>query len=171
MKFSAIITKVHLAARTTIVVLAISAAVLDYPGAKPRKPTAEAAVLVRPTARAVTAAAVGAGASRGGLLAPGWGVAFLASVTFSHVPGGPLVALQSLSPILAQATFDAALQSFLGFLAKILILIGIAVVFYGGWMVSQGKSSEGVLAIIGGFLIASAIPILRLLAQFTGTTF
>ena len=82
-----------------------------------------------------------------------------------------LVGSPWFGPILAQATFDSALNSFIGFLAKILLLIGVAVVALGGWLISQGKNSDGVLAIIGGFIIAAAIPIVRLLAQMTGTSF
>jgi hypothetical protein len=89
----------------------------------------------------------------------------------SHGSVSSFLAVQWFAPMLAQATFDSALQSFLGFISKILILLGIAVVCYGGWMVSQGKTSEGVMGMVGGFLMAVAVLILRLFAQFTGTTF
>lgn len=72
-------------------------------------------------------------------------------------------------PVLAQATFDSALTAFVAFLSRILLLIGIAVVAYGGWLISQGKNADGVMAIIGGFVIVAAVPIIRLLASMVGS--
>lgn len=82
---------------------------------------------------------------------------------FGHLP--------SLGLLFAQATFDTALESFLRLLARVLLLIGVAMVFFGGWLVSQGKTTEGVLAIIGGFIVAAAILIVRTLAAMIGSTF
>lgn len=76
-----------------------------------------------------------------------------------------------LGLLLAQASFDSALTSFISFLTRILLLIGVAVVALGGWLIAQGKNSDGILAIIGGFVIAAAVPIVRLLAQITGSSF
>jgi hypothetical protein len=79
--------------------------------------------------------------------------------------------LPSLGLMLAQATFDTALESFLQFIGKVLLLIGVAMIFLGGWLVSQGKTTEGLLAITGGFITSSAILIVRALAGMIGSTF
>ena len=163
MTCSSIIKKVHRAARAALAGFAVFAALLGYPGAEHHNP---------PAASVLAAAASQPGTpSSARLLAAALRSAAFAAIPSGHSSVAGILAPQVFGGMFAQATFDAALESFLGFISKILLLLGVAVVFYGGWMVSQGKSSEGVLAILGGFIIAAAIPIVKLLAQFTGATF
>ncbi|CAG0995503.1 hypothetical protein ARNL5_03586 [Anaerolineae bacterium] len=82
---------------------------------------------------------------------------------FGHLP--------SLGLLFAQATFDTALESFLRFLGRVLLLLGVAMIAFGGWLVNQGKTIEATLAITGGFITASAILIVRALAGLIGSTF
>lgn len=98
-------------------------------------------------------------------------MAFISGYGPGQFPFVSLVGVAGWSPLFAQATFDSAVQQFLGFISKVLILLGIAAVCYGGWMVSQGNTSEGVTAMIGGFLMTSAVLVVRLLAAATGTPF
>ena len=67
--------------------------------------------------------------------------------------------------LLAQASPDPSIDAFLVFLAKIMLLIGVTMVFYGGWKIHRGEVQEGLLAIIGGFIVGLAIPIVRFLSS------
>ena len=167
MKFSTIIKRVHRAARSAIAGLAISAALLGYPGGTPQPAAVPAVAPVVVSAPAEAPLPVPAPPSP----APVQGHAMVSVAVVSHGSVASSLAVQWFAPMLAQATFDSALQSFLGFISKILILLGIAVVFYGGWMVSQGKTSEGVTALVGGFIIAGAVLVIRVFAKITGTNF
>lgn len=74
--------------------------------------------------------------------------------------------------ILAQTDISTQITSFKAFLAKILLLIGVAVVAYGGYLISrQGQTLEGIICMIGGFIIAMAVPILTWMAALGGITF
>src|SRR5438067_7004258 len=70
---------------------------------------------------------------------------------------------------LAQADPNAAIETFKALLAKILLLIGVAVIAYGGFLIArQGHTIEGILCIIGGFIIAIAVPLITYMAQTVG---
>lgn len=73
--------------------------------------------------------------------------------------------------LLAQTSIDLPLNNFLAFLSKIMLLIGVVMIFYGGWKIHRGETSEGLLAIVGGFIVALSVPILRVLAGFGGISF
>jgi hypothetical protein len=87
---------------------------------------------------------------------------FLAPL-FAKIPGG-----FSVVPILAQASVDGAVDRFLSFLAKIFLILGVLIIAYGGYLIHQGRLSEGLLAILGGFILALAIPLMKLLMQMAG---
>lgn len=167
MKVTALIKTLHRGARTGIAGFALSAAVLGYPGAENRQPATASLALVSTTVPLATWAAGSASTLQ------------VCTVAFSFTTVAALVpaAMPSLagaavfSPLFAQATFDSAVQQFLGLISKVLILLGIAVVCYGGWMVSQGKTSDGITALIGGFLMVSAVLVVRLLATYIGSPF
>ncbi len=63
--------------------------------------------------------------------------------------------------MLAQASPDAAIDRFLEFIAKVMMMVGAIMIFFGGWKIHRGEISEGLLAILGGFIVALAIPIIR----------
>lgn len=167
MKVIALIKTLHRGARTGIAGFAISAAVLGYPGAENRQPAVASWALVSTTVHPATLASGSPSTLRMRT------VAFSFTTVAALVPAAmpSLAGAAVISPLFAQATFDSALQQFLGFISKVLILLGIAVVCYGGWMVSQGKTAEGVTSIIGGFLMTSAVLVVRLLAAANGTSF
>ena len=80
--------------------------------------------------------------------------------------------LASTLIILAQVDPNAAIESFKLLLGKLLLLVGVGVMAYGGYLVSrQGHLMDGILCIIGGFLIAIAIPLMSYLASLSGITF
>ena len=63
--------------------------------------------------------------------------------------------------LLAQIATEPPLESVLQFLGKIMMLVGVVMIFQGGWKIHRGETSDGILAIIGGFIVAMAIPIIR----------
>lgn len=65
--------------------------------------------------------------------------------------------------LLGQASLDASIDRFLEFLAKIMMLVGVVLVAYGGIKIHRGESADGLMAIVGGFVVAAAIPIVRFL--------
>ena len=81
-----------------------------------------------------------------------------------HAPDAPII-------ILAQTDLTAAIDSFRLLLARICLLIGTAAIAYGGYLIAKGHTLEGVLAVIGGFLIAIAVPLITYLAQLGGIQF
>jgi hypothetical protein len=112
------------------------------------------------------------------LLAPSSACGLLAPASIGRVLHRvlhPLARLNTLYTatygILAQAAPDVPINNFLGFLSKIMLLCGVVAIFWGGWKTSRGETAEGVLAIIGGFIIALAVPILRYLGSLGGVTF
>jgi hypothetical protein len=78
------------------------------------------------------------------------------------------ISTQFLVPILAQASFDTAVQRFLDFLAKVFLILGAMVIAYGGYLIHQGRVAEGLLALLGGFILAMAIPLMRFLLSLAG---
>lgn len=79
--------------------------------------------------------------------------------------------LASAFIILAQVDPNAAIDSFKNLLAKFLLLIGVVVLCYGGYLIARGHQLEGIMCIIAGFLIAIAVPIITYLAQLGGISF
>jgi hypothetical protein len=74
--------------------------------------------------------------------------------------------------ILAQADVNSAITSFTTFLGRILMLVGIVIVAWGGWQVARrGEHADGLIAIVGGFIIAMAIPIIKFFASLAGLSF
>ncbi len=73
--------------------------------------------------------------------------------------------------MLAQVDPNSAIDTFKNLLAKFLLLIGVCVICYGGYLIARGHQLEGIMCIIGGFLIAIAVPIISYLAQLGGITF
>lgn len=71
------------------------------------------------------------------------------------------VGLSPLTPLLAVGAAEPDIELIFGFLSKILMLVGIVMIFYGGWKTHRGETSDGILAIIGGFIVSMAIPIIR----------
>ena len=80
--------------------------------------------------------------------------------------------IASMFVILAQADPTSAIQSFKTLLAKILLLVGISTIAYGGFLIAkQGQTLEGILCLVGGFLIALAVPIITYFASLGGIQF
>jgi len=73
-------------------------------------------------------------------------------------------------PLLAQTSMDSSITSFLDFLTKVGMLVGVVAIVYGGWNISRGETERGLVALIGGFIIATAVPIVKFLAGLGGTT-
>ncbi|MGE3313266.1 MAG: hypothetical protein AB7O66_25145 [Limisphaerales bacterium] len=71
--------------------------------------------------------------------------------------------------ILAQAAVPG-LEQFLTLLQTISLLIGITLILYGAWQLHQGRISEGILSCVAGFICCIAVPIIRLIAGWTGGT-
>ena len=66
--------------------------------------------------------------------------------------------------IFAQTDIDQSIDRFLAFLANVMMLIGVVMVFYGGHKIHRGDASDGLMAILGGFIVALAVPIMRFLS-------
>ena len=63
--------------------------------------------------------------------------------------------------VLAQAGQPLPIDAFLEVLGKVMLLCGVVAIFWGGWWISRGEVGEGVMALVGGFVIVIAIPIAR----------
>lgn len=73
-----------------------------------------------------------------------------------------------IQPILAQAAGVPGIDGFLDFLAQICIIIGVVVIATGGYLIAlRGRIEEGLLCIVGGFILAAALPIMRYLVTLT----
>ena len=68
----------------------------------------------------------------------------------------------------AQASFDTAVQRFIDVLAKVVLILGCLVIATGGYFIHQGRVSEGLLGLLGGFVLALAIPLMRFLLVSAG---
>ena len=73
-----------------------------------------------------------------------------------------------LEPVLAQATIGAAVTKFLDFLAKVFLILGALIITYGVLLIHQGRVSEGLLGLLGGFNLALAIPLRKYLLTVAG---
>ena len=73
---------------------------------------------------------------------------------------------------LAQVDPNSAIGIFKSLLAKILLLIGIGLIGYGGYLLSKtGHVMDAFLCIIGGFLCALAVPFISYCAHISGVDF
>ena len=63
--------------------------------------------------------------------------------------------------VLAQAGQPLPIDAFLDLLGKIMLLCSVVSISWGGWRITRGEVGEGVMAIVGGFVIVIAIPIAR----------
>jgi hypothetical protein len=52
-----------------------------------------------------------------------------------------------------------------------MLLIGVIVICYGGFLIARGHQLEGLMCIIGGALICLAVPIITYIAQLGGVSF
>ena len=75
-----------------------------------------------------------------------------------------------LKPMLAQASPDQAVTRFLDFLAKIFLILGSLIIAYGAYLIHQGRVAEGLLGLLGGFILALAIPLMRFFLSIAGIT-
>ncbi len=97
----------------------------------------------------------------------------LIHVLLAKAAAGGAVALPQLNlsipfaAILAQATIPG-LANFVTFLQTVSILVGICLVLYGAWQIHQGRLGEGVLPLVAGFLSCVTVPVIRLIAGWTG---
>lgn len=60
---------------------------------------------------------------------------------------------------LAQVPIDDFVQQGVSKISKITILLAVAGISYGGYMVTKGEIALGILAIIGSLILAFAYPI------------
>ncbi len=77
------------------------------------------------------------------------------------------------SPVvfLAEVDLKEALKSFLEFLSWVLIVLGVCLVAYGAILIAQGRHLDGVVAIVAGFILVLAVPIIYYFAKLAGTQF
>lgn len=73
-----------------------------------------------------------------------------------------------LIPILAQATIDRPVENFLSFLTKLFLILGCLLIAFGAYLTSQGRFPENWLPLVGGFILALAVPLMKLFLQWTG---
>jgi hypothetical protein len=94
-------------------------------------------------------------------------------VLLANTATGGALALQTpnlpipLAAILAQAAVPG-LEQFLTLLQTISLLIGITLILFGAWQLHKGMISEGILSCVAGFICCVAVPIIRLIAGWTG---
>ena len=80
------------------------------------------------------------------------------------------VSVNFLKPMLALASPDQAVSRFLDFLAKIFLILGSLIIAYGAYLIHQGRVAEGLLGLLGGFILALAIPLMRFFLSIAGIT-
>ena len=69
---------------------------------------------------------------------------------------------------LAQATIDSAFDNIIILLGKILLLVGLVMLIWAALLAHDGKIRETVYAIIGAFILAIAVPLLKLIFSIGG---
>jgi hypothetical protein len=79
----------------------------------------------------------------------------------------PLITIPGLA-ILAQGVTIPGLANFVTFLQTISFLLGISLLLFGAWQTHQGRVSDGALSIIAGFISCVTVPVIRLIAGWTG---
>jgi hypothetical protein len=77
------------------------------------------------------------------------------------------VSLPAITPMLAQADPTGPVEKFIHFLSEIFLVIGCIVIAYGGYEISRGRVVEGLMCILGGLILAIAIPLMKWLLQLT----
>jgi hypothetical protein len=98
----------------------------------------------------------------------------LIHVLLANIATGGALALQipnlpiPIAAILAQGATIPGLANFVTFLQTVSILVGICLVLYGAWQIHQGRLGEGVLSLVAGFLSCVTVPVIRLIAGWTG---
>jgi hypothetical protein len=92
-------------------------------------------------------------------------------ICVASVLRGPQSKAGTFAPMLAQVDPKAAAKSFLDFLTIVLILLAVCLVAVGGIYVAQGRYTEGLAAIVGGFIAVLAVPIIYYFAKLAGITF
>lgn len=60
---------------------------------------------------------------------------------------------------LAQVPVESLVEEGVVKISKITILLAVAGISYGGYMVTKGEVSQGILAIVGALILAFAYPI------------
>lgn len=60
---------------------------------------------------------------------------------------------------LAQVPVDTLVEKGVTNISKITILLAVAGISYGGYMVTRGEVSQGILAIVGALILAFAYPL------------
>ena len=73
--------------------------------------------------------------------------------------------------LLAQVDLKAPIKAFLEFLSWVLILLGVCLVAYGAILIAQGRHLDGVVAIVAGFILVLAVPIIYYFAKLAGIQF
>ena len=83
--------------------------------------------------------------------------------------GGHSALANSIPIILAQAAnIDGAIDDFLRFLGKLLLIIAVAMLIYAGLLAHDGKTREAVFALIGAFILSVAVPAARIIFNLSG---
>ncbi|MCP5523235.1 MAG: hypothetical protein H7A46_17000 [Verrucomicrobiales bacterium] len=76
------------------------------------------------------------------------------------------------SPVLgvmfAQGNIVGPINDFMDLLQALLMLFGLIAIAYGGWLITQGRKLEGFMAILGGFILCMAVPIVRYFVELAG---
>lgn len=94
------------------------------------------------------------------------------SPQFSAVASGALIAAPANGLVLlAQVDIKDAMKSLLEFLSWVMIAMGVCLVAYGAIRIAQGHQMDGGLAIVGGFILVLAVPIIYYFAKLAGTQF
>ena len=93
-----------------------------------------------------------------------------AAVCSAQVFSSPILRLAALraGPFLAQASPANMVNEFLNFLAVIFLVIGAILIANGGYQLHQGRIPEALLSILGGLVLAMAIPLMRYFLRLAG---
>jgi hypothetical protein len=77
----------------------------------------------------------------------------------------------SIPPLLAQASLRGLIDQFVANIVQpVTLLIAIVMIIWSAILFQDGKSREGIFALIGAFLLGLAPTIVRLIFASTGTT-
>ncbi len=94
----------------------------------------------------------------------------LAPTLATQLGAPPPFSFASIFAAAAAVNIDQPVDNFLNFLTKIFLIVGSLVIAYGGYLLHQGRVSEGLLGFVGGFILAIAIPLMKaLIGLSTGT--
>lgn len=70
--------------------------------------------------------------------------------------------------LMAQSGLDGALSKGGTIIFKIAYLIGCILIMHGGWSIREGNPDRGKMSILGGLLLAAAMPIMDAFYGATG---